>query len=452
MNIIIAGAGKIGKALVRQLSSEGHDLTVIDRKSSVLERLVVQFDAIGVQGNCASKAVLEQAGVLEADLLIAATNADEINLLCCLTAHGINPNIHTIARIRDPEYTEQIMTMRDTFPLSMTVNPEKQVATEMERLLKFPGFLRRESFAKGRSQIVELRIDGNSKLKNLSLMDLSNVVKCRVLVCAVLRDGRAMAPRGNFVLEEGDRIFVTASTSDLAVLLKNLGVVTRRVRRVLLCGGGRVSFYLAGLLEKDGIAVQILEKNRERCLALAEQLPNVSVIHGDCSSQSVLDDQGIAQCDAVVALTGLDETNMILSLYAATCGVAQTVTKLSNDESISLANAMNLGSIISPKELCSNNIVRYVRAMENQVGAAVSVHTIADGQVEAVEFVVEENTPNIDVPLKNLRLKSGVLIASIIHGTTPEVPNGDSRFVPGDRIVAVTEHRGMLQQLSDMFA
>ena len=452
MNIIIAGAGKVGKVLVRQLTAEGHALTVIDQDSHVLENLVIRYDAIGVQGNCASKAVLLQAGVQDADLVITATNADEVNLLCCLTAHGINPNVHTIARIRDPEYTEQIMTMGETFPLSMTVNPEKQAAMEIERLLKFPGFLRRESFAKDRSQIVELRIDSKSKLKDVALMDMGNVVKCRVLVCAVLRDGQAVAPSGNFVLQEGDRIFVTASTSDLALLLKNLNIVTRRVRRVLLCGGGRVSFYLASLLEDDGMSVSILEKNPQRCIELAEELPNASVIRGDCSNHSVLDDQGIDQCDAVVALTGLDETNMILSLYAAGCGVTQTITKLSREESVSIANTMALGSIVSPKELCSNHIVRYVRAMENQTGAAVSVHAIADGQVEAVEFVVDENTPNCGVPLKSIRLKPSVLIAGIVHGTKSEVPNGDSSFVPGDRVVAVTSYRGSLQQLSDIFA
>ena len=452
MNIIIAGAGKVGRVLVRQLTAEGHALTVIDTDSQVLENLVIRYDALGVQGNCASKAVLLQAGVQDADLVITATDADEVNLLCCLTAHGINPKIHTIARIRDPEYAEQIMTMRETFPLSMTVNPEKQAAMEIERLLKFPGFLRRESFAKDRSQIVELRIDSKSKLKDVALMDMGGVVKCRVLVCAVLRDGQAVAPSGNFVLQEGDRIFVTAPTSDLAVLLKNLDIVTRRVRRVLLCGGGRVSFYLASLLEKDRISVHLLEKNPDRCKVLAEALSDTDVIYGDCSNQSVLEDQGIDQCDAVVALTGLDETNMILSLYAAGRGVPQTITKLGREESVSLANTMELGSIISPKELCSNSIVRYVRAMENHTGAAVSVHAIADGQAEAVEFIVEGHTRNCGVPLKDIHLKPGVLIAGIVHETKSEVPNGASSFVPGDRVVIVTSHRGSLQQLDDIFA
>ena len=225
----------------------------------------------------------------------------------------------------------------------------------------------------------------------------------------------------------------------------------RRVRRVLLCGGGRVGFYLAQLLDKDRISVQLLEKDKDRCVALAEALPNTNVILGDCSNQAMLDDQGIDQCDALVALTGLDETNMILSLYAAGRDVPQTITKLSREESISIANSMALGSIISPKELCSNTIVRYVRAMQNQTGAAVSVHAIADGQAEAVEFVVDKDTPNCGVALKEMRLKPDVLIASITHGVRSEVPNGESCFVPGDRVVVVTSHRGLLQQLGDIF-
>ena len=452
MKIIVAGAGKVGKILVRNLSAEGHDLTVIDQNNRVLEDLVVRYDAIGVQGNCATKAVLVQAGIQDADLLITTTNADELNLLSCMTAHGINRKIHTIARIRDPEYTEQVMTMRDTFPLSLIVNPERQTAMEIERLLKFPGFLRRESFAKGRSQIVELRIDDDSKLKNVALMDMSNIIKCRVLVCAVLRDGEAIAPSGHFVLQAGDRVFVTAPTSDLAILLKNLHIVTRRVRRVLLCGGGRVSFYLASLLEKDKVSVQILEKDPERCQLLAELLPNTDIVRGDCSNQATLEDLGIDQYDAVVSLTGLDETNMILSLYCGSRNVPQNITKLSREESIRIGNEMGLGSIICPQELCSNTIVRYVRAMQNQKGAAVSVHAIADGQAEAVEFVVDAQTPHCGETLKEMNLKPGVLIASITHGALSSVPNGQSSFVPGDRLVVVTSRRGSLQQLSDIFA
>jgi len=452
MNIIIAGGGKLGLTLVRQLSAEGHDLTVIDHNSSVLESTVERFDTMVTPGNCASMEVLLRAGIQEADLLIAATAQDEVNLLCCMTAHGLNPQLHTIARIRTPEYTQQIMTMRDVFPLSMTVNPEKQAAMEIERLLKFPGFLRRESFAKGRAEIVELRIDSASKLRNLPLSELGTVVKCRVLVCAVLRSGNAIAPSGNFILKEGDRVFVTAPTANLAILLKSLGIVTRKVRNVLLCGGGMVSYYLAFLLEDDQMSVRILEKDHNRCMTLAGLLAQATVIHGDCSAQTTLDDQGLENMDAVVTLTGLDETNMVVSLYAGSRQVPQIITKLSRSENNALADTMALGSTISPMELCCNNIVRYVRAMQNQTGAAISVHTIADGQVEAVEFLVDETTRFCETPLRQIKLKPNVLISSITHGADTQVPNGNSVFVPGDTVVVVTSGRGVLHRINDIFA
>ena len=452
MDIIIAGGGKVGMTLARQLAAEGHNLTIIDENNAVLETAVERYDAIAVQGNCASMETLERAGIHEAELVIAATGADELNLLCCMTAHGMNDKVHTIARIRNPEYAEQVMNMPEVFPLSMTVNPERQAALEIEHLLKFPGFLRRETFAKGRAEIVELRIERGSKLCDVSLSDMSSAVKCRVLVCAVLRAGQAVAPSGNFVLREGDRIFVTAPTADLTVLLKNLGIITRRVRSVLVCGGGRVSYYLGKLLEDDNIAVTVLEKNHSRCVALASQLPKVSVIHGDCSSHATLVDQGIGSSDAVVTLTGTDETNMVVSLYANSQGVPQIITKLSRGENASIADAMSLGSIIVPRELCSNHIVRYVRAMENQVGAAVSVHTIADGQVEAVEFLVDSTTKNCGVPLKKMKLRPNVLVVSITHGTKTQIPGGDSVFTEGDTVVVVTSGRGVLQNINDIFA
>ena len=452
MNVIIAGNGKVGRTLARQLAQEGHDLTIIDRSSRVLETSIDRIDAMTVLGNCASRQTLLDAGVQQADLLIATTNADELNLLCCMTAHGLNPNLHTIARIRDPEYTDQILTMRDIFPLSLTFNPEKHAALEIERLLKFPGFLRRETFAKGRTQIVELRLNSDSKLCNLPLKELGSVVKCRVLVCAVLRAGNAVAPSGNFVLKEGDRIFVTAPTSNLAILLKNLGIVTRKVRNVLICGGGMLSYYLATLLEGEKMNVTILEKDPARCKELAGLLPWVNVVQADCSSQVALDSQGLADQDAVVALTGMDETNMIISLYAGKQGVHQVITKLSRSENAPLADTMALGSTISPRELCCNTIVGYVRAVENQTGAAISVHAIADGQVEAVEFTVEDSARNCGIPLKQIRLKPNVLVVSITHGAVTQIPGGDSQFMPGDTVVVVTSGRGVLQQFNDIFA
>ena len=452
MKIIIAGGGKVGATLTRQLSAEGYDLTLIDTNTTVLERTMNAYDVMAVQGNCATMATLQQAGVGEADLLIAVTNADEVNLLCCMTAHTMNPSLHTIARIRNPEYTDQIYHMRSSFGLSMTVNPEKQAAVEIQRLLQYPGFLRRETFAKSRVEIVELRIDAKSKLCNVTLGNLGSVVKCRVLVCAVLRDGAAIAPSGNFSLQEGDRIFVTAPTESLTVLLRNRGIITRPVRRAILCGGGRVSYYLAQLLSRDGVSVQLIERNRERCVELATMLPAVSVLCGDASSQSLLESEDISSADALVTLTGLDELNMIVSLYGESRGVPQIITKLGRMEPTGIVDDLPLGSVVYPKELCCNTIVRYVRAMQNQAGAALSIHSIADGQMEAVEFLVDDTTAHCGVPLKDIRLKPNVLVACISHGSRTEIPNGDSCFRKGDSIILVTPGRGTLLQLNDIFA
>lgn len=451
MKIIIAGDGKMGSTLTRQLSAEGYDVTLIDANPKVLESSEERYDVMVVQGNCASMDVLLQAGVKDADLLIAAAGADEVNLLCCMTAHGLNPALHTIARVRNPEYSEQIYEMRDMFALSLTVNPERQAAVEIERLLRYPGFLKRDTFAKGRVEIVELRLDEDSKLCNVALNDMNNIVKCKILVCAVLRNGRAEAPDGKFVLREGDRIFVTAPTETLAILLKNLGIITHKVKRIIICGGGRMSYYLASRLEKSGINVQIIERDQEKCDHLAAILPKACIIHGDVSSQFLLESEGVSDCDALVALTGLDELNMIVSLYGKNCGVPQVITKLGRMDNANILGNVAFGSVVSPKELCCNTIVRYVRAMKNQTGAALTVHTIADGQAEAMEFRVDGTTQNCGQPLKKIRLKKGVLVVCIIKGSKHEIPNGDSFFEAGDSVIIVTGSERGIYQLNDIF-
>ena len=452
MDIIIAGDGKVGSMLTRQLSSEGHNVTVIDSNTKVLQSSMERYDVITIQGNCASMSVLQEAGVKDAELLIAATGQDEINLLCCTTAHALNPKLHTIARIRNPEYTEQIYRMRNIFGLSMVINPENQAATEIDRLLKYPGFLRRDTFANGRTEIVELRVDAASKLRNVKLMDLKNIVKCQVLVCAVLRDGSAIAPKGDFMLREGDRIFVTALSQNLTTLLKNLDILTRRVRSVTICGGGRISYYLGKRLEKSGMSFQIIDNDYNRCQELCELLPSAEIIYGDISQQDMLDSLDLSKTDALVTLTGLDELNMIVSLYAKSQKVGQVITKLGHTGNRSVLDSLSLGSVICPRELVCSNIVRYVRAMENQTGAAISVHTIADGQAEAMEFLVDDTTRFCGKPLKEIKLKSNVLIVSIAHGASTEIANGESSFLLGDTVVLVTNGREIIRQLNDIFA
>ena len=273
-----------------------------------------------------------------------------------------------------------------------------------------------------------------------------------MLVCTVLRRGVAVTPDGSFVLEEGDRLFVTAATDDLARMLKNLGIATRKVRRVILCGGGRIAFYLAQRLLRSGITVQIVEQNPDTCALLANLLPAACIVHGDASNRELLESEGIDDCDALVNLTGMDEQNIVVSLFGASRNVPQIITKLSRDQSNSVLASLPIGSVICPKELCCNTIVRYVRAMQNQTGAAVSLHTIADGQTEAIEFRIKEGTLHLDEPLRDIPLKKNLLIACIIHGPQAEIPSGDSRLILGDTVIVVTSRRNAVHQLNDIFA
>ncbi len=451
MKIIIAGDGKVGAMLTRQLSQEGYDVTLVDENPKVLESTEEMYDIMAVQGNCATMDVLEQAGAREADLIIAATSADEINILCCLTAHAMNRRIHTIARIRNPEYTDQIVRMKEAFPLSMTVNPDKQAAVEIGRLLKYPGFLKRETFAKSRVEIVELRVDEGSPLCNHALADLDSVVGCKVLICAVLRGGSAVIPDGNYTLHAGDLIFVTAPSYALAMLLKNLKIITHKVRRVMLCGGSRLSYYLAKELLEDGISVRLIEKDYERCELLSNMLPDAVVIQGDASDEQLLESEGLGECDALVTLTGLDELNIVTSLQGLIWHVPQIITKLGHMENSYILDKLPIGSTISPKELCCNTIVRYVRALRNQTGAALSLHKIADGQAEALEFSVDADTRHIGKPLKELHLKKNVLIVCITHGGRQEIPGGDSYYEEGDTVIIVTSGDAVIYQLNDIY-
>lgn len=452
MKIIIAGDGKVGLTLTQKLSAEGHDLTLIDSNQAVLDSSVERYDVIGVQGNCASMYVLERADVQKADLLIAATSADEINLLCCMTAHGLNSKIKTIARIRNPEYGKQIFVMRDVYSLSLIVNPENQAAREIERLIKYPGFLQRDAFAKSRVEIVELRISADSILCNIALNDLERKVKCKVLVCAVSRNGLVSIPGGYFILREGDHVFITATAENLTILLSNLGVITHRAKRAIICGGGRIGYYLAERLVRSGLTVQLIEQAEERCQELADRLPSgVSIIHGDASSQFLLDSEGIHSCDVLITMTGMDEMNIIVSLYGRTCGVPQIITKVGHFENSSIYDNLDLGSVVCPKELCCNEIVRYVRAMQNTAGAALTLHNIADGQAEALEFVVDESTRNLGRPLREIRLRPNILIACITHKGITEIPKGDSMYQKGDSVIIVAKGDMTLLQLNDIF-
>lgn len=451
MKIIIAGDGKVGLALTRQLLHEGHEVTIVDSNPGVLQANMYQYDVLAVQGNAATMEALRQAQVQKADLLIAATSADEINLLCCLTAKKMNSRLHTIARVRNPDYTEQLFFMREELGLSMTINPELSAAREIFHLLQFPSFLHRDSFAKGRVEIVGLRVDEGSRLECVALHQLYKIAQVKVLVCAVLRVGQVIIPDGSFELKKGDRIFVTARAVNLAQLIKNLGIAKQKIRRVMLVGGGHISFYLAQRLLDSHLSVKIIEQNPARARFLAENLPGAAVVLGDGSSQSFLESEGLDEADALVSLTGIDEENIVLSMYAHSQGVPKVVTKVNRLEYNRMFEALDIGSIVSPKDLCSALIARYVRSMQNKTGKILALHLIAEGHAAAMEFRVDENTRYRGVPLKDVPLRRGILISCISRGADTIIPDGTSSFEAGDTVVAVSTLDSPVLQMNDLF-
>lgn len=450
MNIVIAGDGKVGKSLASRLSLEGHDITIIDKDADVLENSIEQYDVMSIVGNCASMEVLKEAGIQDADLLLTMTNHDEVNLLCCMIAHHLNPRLHTIARVRSIDFDHTIDVMQDAFALSLAVNPDKHAAHEIRHILRYPGFLRRDRFVDGQVQIVELEVTSDSRLLGQPLYMLEKITKCKVLVCVIVRKDQPIIPKGNVILEEGDHIYMTSVGSQMTQLLYNLGIIHRRIKDVLIIGGSRIAVYLTELLLKDGLYVKIIEQDYERCLELSEAL-DATIIHADAGEKEVLIKEGVEEFDALINLTGNDELNILLGIYGESLNLPKVVTKLGNAENFAVLSKLEIGTVVNPKELCSNTIVRFVRALNNQHGSAVTIHTIADGKVEAIEFIVDEHTKHQNTPLSEIKIKDDVLIASITNGTDVILPNGKSTFSAGDRLVVVTNRKNIINNVNDIF-
>lgn len=453
MNIIIVGDGKVGAALAAQLSGEGHDVTIIDSKQDTLIESASRLDVMVVGGNGASMATLREAGAERADLVIAATSRDELNLLCCLTAKKLGVR-RTIARIRNPEYADQLVEMQEELGLSLTVNPEQAAAQEAYHLLQFPSFLKRDSFAKGRVEIVAIPVDKDSKLAGIPLFKLYEIAGVNALVCAVEREDGVHVPSGSFTLREGDTMYVTAGISDLARLVKNLDLVKRRVKNVLMIGGSRVAFYLGKRCLESGINVKIIERNHDRCVELCEAMPRATVIEADGSRQDVLEAEGFQNHDAVVTLTGIDEENLVLSLQASHLGVAKVITKINRLEYTDLFRKIGVGSIISPRGQCCANILRYVRALSSASGedSVLTLHPIVDGRAEALEFLAGPDTRHQGEQLKDIPLQKEMLVACITHEGQTIIPKGDSRFTAGDTVIVVTAGDRAISELNDIFA
>lgn len=449
MKIIIVGCGKVGTTLADQLNKENHDIMLIDKNASVINAIAERIDVMGMVGNGAVYKVQMEAGIQETDLLIATTNSDELNMLCCLIAKKAG-NCHTIARIRNPEYGSEIRYIREELGLSMAINPEMAAAMEISRLLRFPSAIKIDTFAKGKIEILKFIVPNHSVLHTMKVREVLTKLNCNVLICAIEHGNEVIIPGGDSVITAGDKISFIASPVESNEFFKQIGIDNNVVKTAMLVGGGKVSYYVAKLLENTKIKVKIIEQNRERCNELSELLPRAMVIHGDASDQELLLQEGIAQTDAFASLTGFDEENIMLSLYAASQSKAKILTKVNRIAFEKVIDSMNLGSVIYPKLITAETILQYVRAMQNSMGSNVeTLYKIVADRAEALEFRVATEPSIVGIPLEKLELKNNLLIAYIIRKERFISPRGKDTLEEGDRVIVVTTVTG-LNDLKDI--
>ena len=452
MKIVIIGGGKVGSAIAAQLTREGHSITVVDRDPQVVDQISETLDCMAICGGGAGLEVMRSAGVPDSDLLIACTAEDELNMLCCAFAKKLGCG-SAIARVRDPEYAAQIYYFKDELGLSMTINPEMNAAREMFRLVEIPSVLKRDSFAKGRVEIVELVPKAGDLLDGTRLMELQKKLGSRVLVGAVQRGGEVMIPDGTFTLRAGDKVSICAPATEVVRLLRKLGEHKKKAKNVLLIGGGKVSEYLCSLLLRSGVNVRLIEADRAKAAAFAEKYPKADVVCADGTSESVLREENAVGMDAAAVLTDIDGENLILSMYLNSIGVPQVLVKVDHTEFGSLMSDRSGSRLISLKALCADTIVRYVRAMQNTDGSSVlTLHHLVDGKVDALEFNVTERCRYVGKKLMDMRFKPNTLLACINRLGSIIIPGGNDTLEAGDTVVVIAASNRVILDLNDIFA
>lgn len=443
MKIIITGCGKVGYTLAEQLSEEGHDITVIDQKESKLENVSTNLDVIGVAGNGTSYRVQEEAGVEEADLMIAVTDRDEINLLACLIAKKAG-NCQTIARVRNPEYYQEIGFLKEELGLSMVINPELAAAAEIARLIQVPSAMEIDTFAKGKVNLVKFEVPKNCAWDGMVISEISNRFGSDLLICIIERNDQVIIPDGNTYLRGGDKISVIIPPERMNGLFLKLGISHKIIKDVMIAGGSKIAYYLSEQLLKSRIRVKIIELSHERCEELSEHLPEAMIIEGDAASETILNEEGIQNMDAFIALTNFDEENIMLSLFANKVSDAKLITKINRIAFEGVINEIPIGSIISPKNLTAEYIIRYVRSMQNSMGSNVeAVYRMVHNKVEALEFYVKEDSSVTNVSLAELTLKPNLLICAIVRDGKRITPSGQDMILKGDSVIVVTTHIGL---------
>ncbi len=450
MNIIIVGCGKVGLTLAQQLRQEEHAITVIDTDRDRLEAAVAAMDIQGVLGNGTSYRVLTEAGISQTDLLIAVTDHDELNMLSCLIARKAG-NCQTIARVRDPSYYEDIRFIQEELGLSMSINPEWQAAQDIFRLLQIPSALDVDTFDKGKVNMIRFQLQPGSPLDGKNMMAVNSMLGGKMLVCIRERDGEIVIPSGSTELRAGDKVSVVIPMAQIATVLHRLNLRKRPIHSVMIAGGGNTAQYLAMMLQRTGVHVKIIEASRQRCEELAKHLPKAQIICGDCSDKLLLQEEGLPTAEAFICLTGLDEENIMLALYADKVSHAKVVTKISRIDFEEVVENLPLGSVVYPKNITAESIVRYVRAMGNASGNNVeTLYRMLDGRVEALEFVVRPGSTNIvGVKLQELGLKNNLLVCSINRHGRIITPTGQDTIEEGDIVIVVTTHRG-IRDLGDI--
>ncbi len=451
MRIIIIGCGKVGRTLAKQLSEENHDIVMVDTSSRTLQEFNEEVDAICVTGNGASIGVLEEAGVDVADVLIAVTESDELNLLCCLVARKVS-ECQTIARVRNPVYHRDINFIKERMGISMIINPEYTTAREIAALLRFPSALYINTFSGGSVQLVKFRLLPEFGMSGIPIADLAKRFPAKVLICAVERNDVITIPRGEFVLRDNDLVSIVGAPGDCDTFFRELGLSTRPVKNALIVGGGTLGYYLAAQLRESRIEVRIIEQDADRCERLCEILPDVSVINGDGSDRKVLLQSGFLSAEAIVSLTGIDEENIFLSQYARERTKAKVVAKVNRLDFDSIIEKLDIGSVVYPKYITADNILQYVRALQNSVGSSVeTLCHILNNRAEALEFLVKEDSRVANAPLSRLRPKKDLLVCSINHNGKVIIPRGQDVIRPGDTVIIVTTLKG-LRDLDDILA
>lgn len=442
LNIIIVGCGKVGSTLIEQLSREGHDITIIDQNSKKIQEITNQYDIMGLVGNGASYSVQIEAGIENTDLIIAVTGSDELNLLCCTIAKQVT-ECSAIARVRTPDYSKESNYLREKLGLAMIINPELEAAKEVARILYLPTALEVNSFAHGQAELIKFKVPEGNNLDGITIAQFGKNTTSEVLICAIERNGEVYIPDGNFKINKGDIISFVSTRKTARTFLEQFGFQTNRVKNTMIIGGGKASYYLAKQLLHMGISVKIIENNKERCEELSILLPKAIIINGDGSDQEVLKEEGIIYTESFVPLTGIDEENILLTLFARQVSNAKVVTKINRINFKDVISRLDLGSVIYPRYITSEAIIAYVRAKKASINSNVeTLYHMFDSKAEAIEFRVNEESDVTNIPLMDLELKKNLLISFISRNGTIIIPSGKDCIKVGDTVMIVTTHTG----------